>query len=711
MIIKEITIRNFRSYYNINPVEFNDGLTILVGDNGDGKTTFFEALEWLFDTTEQNPNPLLISEKRISELNEQESDIISVSMVFDHDGEKIIEKSFLFKKENKALKTYDLQFRGFNNQGSEREPIDGKYLLDLCFEAAIRKYCLFKGEDNLYVFNHPEALNYLIETFSNIKQFEPFYTGEENNHGFTDYAEYHSRKVLEKDLRSDKKTEKNEREIRTQLEDKRQKLSHLNQRLKSERKNATTYTDKLELIENSKAASESLIRINDRLKSLKEQKAKIENSIKEEYSIMLLDDMWILCGFESIFNEFQQKVSKYSKEKRKLEREDYKLKGKEELVKEIANGIIPLSPNVPDKVSMQEMIDDEFCKVCGREAEKDSDAYNFMVKKLNDLVKSQKPKEEKKEKPLFPNNFIKELEQLNSNLDYNQSDINKLESIITENIEFNQARRADLNEVQKNIDIEEENKKKLLAQSNGLSEEQLSNNFENINSWWDYKNRAEKEIVILERDLANVENEIENLQKSYSELAEKSLAATSSKIYDALNKIKHAFKTAKEKNTNEFLADLESKANEYLKKLNIGGFYGIIRLIKTPDGTARVMLMDKSDTTISSPNQALKTTMYMSILFAVSDLTALNRENDYPLIFDAPTSSFSPQKESDFFKIISHIKKQCIIFTKSFLKENGELGNSKIEPLKCAIYRLEKEKPFNDLDLSTIKTNVTYIKR
>ena len=51
MIIKEIRIRNFRSYYgDDNTFEFSEGLTLILGDNGDGKTTFFEALEWLFRT-------------------------------------------------------------------------------------------------------------------------------------------------------------------------------------------------------------------------------------------------------------------------------------------------------------------------------------------------------------------------------------------------------------------------------------------------------------------------------------------------------------------------------------------------------------------------------------------------------------------------------------------------------------------------------------
>ncbi|MEP6464878.1 MAG: hypothetical protein ABJB05_01170, partial [Parafilimonas sp.] len=473
---------------------------------------------------------------------------------------------------------------------------------------------------------------------------------------------------------------------------------------------ASNYSKKLNDIENSKEASELLRNINDRLKSLRENKQRIERPISEDYSIKLLDDMWILCGFSSIFEEFQQKVSDFSKAKRKREREEDKLSGKQELAKEIAEGIIPLSPNIPDKVSMKEMIKDEFCKVCGREAKEGSDAYNFMVNKLNDLIKSQQPQEKEEKKLLFPNNFLKELEQKSNNLEYNQTDINGLVNTIRETIELNEARKIDANKVQESIDIEEENKKKLLAQADGLTEEQLQNAYENIKNWWDYKNQADTQIVILEKEEIEIEKQVDKYQEDYDNLAKTSVAATYSKIHSALNKIKNAFKNAKEKNTQDFLTLLEGKANQYLERLNVDGFYGIIRIIKTPDGTARIALQDKNDTLISSPNQALKTTMYMSVLFAVSDLTALKRENDYPLIFDAPTSSFSPQKESDFFKIISNINKQCIIFTKSFLTENGLLDNNKIEALDCTIYRMEKQRPFNEKDLSTIQTKITLIK-
>ena len=50
MIIKKIEIQNFRMFYGLNTFELSNGLNLIIGSNGDGKTTFYEALEWLFRT-------------------------------------------------------------------------------------------------------------------------------------------------------------------------------------------------------------------------------------------------------------------------------------------------------------------------------------------------------------------------------------------------------------------------------------------------------------------------------------------------------------------------------------------------------------------------------------------------------------------------------------------------------------------------------------
>lgn len=86
MVLKELEIRNFRSYYGDgNRFEFNpSGLTLIIGDNGDGKTTFFEALEWLFDTTglREKDEIFNISEMRKSQMIVGDVDEVRVTIKF-----------------------------------------------------------------------------------------------------------------------------------------------------------------------------------------------------------------------------------------------------------------------------------------------------------------------------------------------------------------------------------------------------------------------------------------------------------------------------------------------------------------------------------------------------------------------------------------------------------------------------------------------------
>ena len=107
--------------------------------------------------------------------------------------------------------------------------------------------------------------------------------------------------------------------------------------------------------------------------------------------------------------------------------------------------------------------------------------------------------------------------------------------------------------------------------------------------------------------------------------------------------------------------------------------------------------------------------MYMSVLFAISKITTLKRDEDYPLIFDAPTSSFGEFKEDVFYNIIDQIDKQCIIFTKDLLNFDRESGTrkldyDKINQLSCSVYRIRKQEGYDEEDLSTIRTITEKIK-
>ena len=176
MIIKEIRIKNFRSYYgDCNRFEFSDGLTLILGDNGDGKTTFFEALEWLFKTELDRGSQELenVSEMRKSKLEIGEQDEVSVFMSFEHDGMKSVEKSFSFERlGDSSFRVGKVTYTGYEDTDSGREQVSGKLLINRCYDAFIQRFSMFKGESRLDVFDDKNALKTLVDKFSDIKAFD-----------------------------------------------------------------------------------------------------------------------------------------------------------------------------------------------------------------------------------------------------------------------------------------------------------------------------------------------------------------------------------------------------------------------------------------------------------------------------------------------------------------------------------------------------------
>ncbi|MCD7932564.1 MAG: hypothetical protein LUH15_15095 [Tannerellaceae bacterium] len=417
-----------------------------------------------------------------------------------------------------------------------------------------------------------------------------------------------------------------------------------------------------------------------------------------------------------------------SKQKRK-QNEEYierrgKEKGKQEAIKELtalSNGSAQLPWYMPDDQTMQEMIDDHICKVCNRVAEEGSEAHNFMKEKLSQYLKLQEEKQKKSEdeaeKPLFKFSYIEELHNMSISLGgSNAKDITNLIVDIKDRLEFIASRKADLAKIEEQIQEAEEEKRRLLIQSDDISKEILEKNFKDLRGFFEEKSRAEKKIATLKLTLEQYLEEKKKIDEEYIALTpNKGMVNLYSRVHITFQKILNAFEGAKKSNLRKFLSDLEERANDYLQQLNVDDFHGIIRIIETHNESARVQLYSSNGAVINDPNGALKTTMYMSVLFAISDLTTLKREIDYPLIFDAPTSSFETFKENEFYNVIDKINKQCIIVTKDLLEQDDETGTrklneEKIQNLTCSVYRIEKERPFDANDLSTICTKTTHIK-
>ncbi len=717
MILKSMNIKNFRSYYGNNTFEFSQGLTLIIGDNGDGKTTFFEALEWLFDTATENKSATNISEKRKSEMEVGDIDEVVVSLVFDHEGIIEIEKSFSFEKQvENSARTFDYKFIGYEDRGSERLSRNGKQLLELCFDTAIRKYCLFKGESQLDVFDNNTALKTLVDTFSNIRQFEDYVD-------LTEKFERDSDAVVTKALKQDKAQTKKVQQLESDRIRNLNDIQNVKDDIRTQEQTISDFTSSLEKLEENQDACEAYQDIKKRIEAKQNEVATYKARTSIDYNAQLLDDYWILRAFPSILKEFQKKASAISREKRKLDRAETERraieKGKQEMANTLANGATKLPWYVPNKETMQEMIDDEICKVCGRPAHKGTSEYEFMVNKLNEfLANSQaKSKSEEEEKPYFPNHYVEEIDKISNRLGgWNEKEIAEIATTVYDRLELIQIHKQRLEQAIKDLQEAEDEKARLLIQTQGISESFLEKGFKDYKGMSERKNRAEIRLADLNRQLADLEKERKSISDAFNEIEPSNNAIKRSQlIHQTLKLITEAFAKAKDRNVNEFLTMLENETNKYFELLNENDFRGQVRIIKRADGSARIQLYSSNGTVISNPGGAQRTTMYMSVLFAISNITTRRREQDYPLIFDAPTSSFGEFKEDVFYNIIDKLDKQCIIVTKDLLEidyatKTKKLNQEKLNQLTCAVYQISKAKGFDKEDLSTIQTIIEHIK-
>lgn len=716
MIIKSITIENFRSYYQRNSFEIGDGLTLIVGANGDGKSAFFDAVKWLLNTikNERDENERNISKKKFTELTNSESAEVSVSMTYVNDGcEKTLSKSFCFRKDtDNNPSVFNSKITLKIHSGVESRIYEGqdaaKYF-DKDFEPSVVQYCLFKGEEELDIFKQPNAMSFLVETFSQIKDFEPYLR-------FMRKAKEESEALTDRTIKADKKNSIKAQNLRSLIKNEEEKIKKLQEDYTQAKEEEERFQLLLDSCLENQDSYELMNDIRSRIETLSEQKDIAEKSLNEKYTYRLLDDSWILLGFMPIANEFGRFVAELELAKRKEEKLHTREEAAREVIgsvqKELNQGKIPLRIDVPDENTMREMLNDEVCKVCGTPAPKGSPAYNFMKKRLEDFLASINDTDEanNQEPELFRYTFIDQLRDMNVILNSRKQRIKLIKETIEKEIANNLRKRKKIDEINHNLENAKEEEKKLIASCNGQSVETLISGYRNLRIYLQSKDKKQQEVNAYNEDIKKHQELLQKYREDYEQLSNCSSAAIYSRSSKAIRHILEAFESAKLRNKREFLNKLESCSNVYMELLNKDDFRGSLRIKETINDNGQLMLVDVDGMPIYNANTALKTTMYMSLLFAVSNLTAVKHENDYPLLFDAPTSSFTIAKENDFFNVIGGIKKQIIIVSKTFLKEEDDkllLDKERLDKLTNTIkYRISKKTGFNENDLSTIETVV-----
>lgn len=713
MIIRKIQIDNYLCYYDTNTFELSEGLNIILGENGEGKTKFFESVDWLFNGANRELD-MLVSAKKLNETEIGESFRVRVSMTVEQYGEKsIITKSFLAKKEKaNECSTSSFMIEGISeNSSGERTQVDGQALLDRIFPFQIRKYSMFKGEAELNIFESDSALANLINLFSEAKHYDKY---SEKGAFLREKAE----KAVEDSSKLDKKNEALYKKLEGEtiyLESEKAKyLIHLNSTEEEIRK----IEGNLQLAESHVSNADALGTLNKRIKEIEERISYLTGRIDENYTTSLFDENWILVNFESFHKEFAEKVSAHSKTRRELQSEFDKQKGIKEGEKkakaELLNNAVPLPIGVPSKSHMEEMLKDEICKVCNREAEKGSEAYEFMMKRLKVYLESQVVVENdtEKEESLFKYDYTNRLDNLSISHEDNLKNLRLIRNKIKELFEFNDERKKDIEELNEQLDKEKTERNRILGNSS-IAEEKLIDVLKNYNAWQrDLKNRNQDQVDYTTK-LKSLESDLKAKKEEKDKIDTNSANSFLIKTRNIIRDIETIFIDTKEKKFDEFIEKLQTKSNNFFKTINIDAFTGTIvftRRNKVNRTIVKVELQEDGRT-FYKPNQSLLTSMHISILFAISELASEIKEENFPMIFDAPTSSFGENKTAQFLNLIFETENQKILLIKDFLYTDKAAKTLSIKKefenvRRDKAFWVKLERPFDPNNLKTINSQV-----
>lgn len=655
MVIKKIEVCNFRLFYKTSTFELSDGLNLIIASNGDGKTTLYDALGWLFRTDGTNKMDMrFISKKRIDELTVGDSDKVRVTMTYENNGKnKILEKSFHFTKSlDGEVSISNFSFSLIEEDGKERILKEGT-LFDKDIPSEIRRFITFKeyGENYSSLYSVPFKL--FLEYFSDVKEFETYYS-------FLEYATRQSEKARDNALRMEKKNVDKIKELDRCINQIETNIQNIKNEIAIKEDEVSNIDSLLKNIETSFEPSGLLVSINQRIENLFQKRNKVQNQIRENYSYNLLDEMWILMGFEAIANEFSSKINSISNSRRKLESDYFFSKGKEIALNSLTSGKMGEPKNIPD---------------------------------------------------YFKYNYISELQKRLIILNDNIPTIKNIREKALEAIVRNERLREELSKIEERIDEELNHKKRLLAQTVNLTEEQLTATYENVTKWFEQKRKAEDRISYLTNQRSRFCADLEEMQTSIKKITEGTSVARFVKTSSAFRHITEAFKNAKEEKENQSIMAIEDKANMFLFQLIPNDYTGTIRIMKGNNGQCEIALMDEDNNRINSLNERLQKALALALMFAIGELVSESYHVELPFIMDGSIACYENIYGNP---IIDDVDRQMIILTSDFLKIDATEGRTvNMEPLvqkQCKVYYLKKKHPFDNKKLSTIELSVLLMK-
>lgn len=708
MKINSITINNFQSYYGEQTIEFGDGLNLVIGNGGKGKSKLFNAFYWVlfgkiyvtsegwcttdnlfFSSHKALHNVEYINKKALydAKIDGKVDCYVQLDLTDDKGKNYIIErqasairqpvqewdKPESWNVSPSSLKvTYDVATGTKSDNGIMAEDV----IADL-FPEGIRGYIWFQGEslDSLIDFRKKQNLKDAVRHIS----YYPYYEK------LTSIISKSKTKIESQESKKLKEANKQNSEIRSLLS----KIDFLRSRIQTEEDNKKKYENHIaqieialtddetkmqglagfsKLIKDYDDCEKEIIRINNQLTD-------IDNNQRS-----LLPSLWILRGIDELVEQCKQIIKSHVEVESTAPERKY--------------------IDEPSKNKLEDILNkDHQCFVCGSPVD---EAHPHAVEWIKNRLRMQEE-------------YYRELDDYRNNLEFSKQ-FNMFVGKIQDYPDF--VLRS-LQGIDKQFQDTEEEMDRLIAKRRKYLEKktELDKQIESVKQKYGVdphreassvptlssnirasRSNLEKQKKLLESCKSAISDYNRQQENAERELNGMGANNTGTVMRVAETEWKHistflesVCRDVQEKARKELLHKIEDRANQFYEKFteHDKGYKGRVEIDE-----------DYSITFDGGLNTSHEDRKKMSIINA---LLALNQEaigTYYPFISDAPTSSFDPSTTHKYLMGIKEIFGQSIIMTKDVEIDSDKYEDlykqrnvSRIFQLESQIYCADSKEP------------------
>lgn len=696
MIIKNITFKNFQSYYKSQTMDFSHGLNLIIGNGGKGKSKLFNAFYWVlfgkiyitgigWCTTDNLPQSAKFAMRRHEFINKRAlfeaniNDKVELSVQVELEDDKgdsyLIERSVCairmegenWEHEDAWTVTPNILKVSFDSATGTRVLNDflAEDKISEVFPDGIRNYIWFQGEslESLINFRNKETLKAAVKHISYFPYYEKL----------SDIISKSKVKITGIESRKLKEVNKHNSSVKGLLAT----IENLNYKITKEEENRKQLETNIETIKIALADGETKISGLASYSMLVKKYKDCENDINkfltettriDNFQREKLPSLWILRGIQPMIDRCKEIIEKHKEE-------EYTVPEKKYL-------------DNPSRAKLEEILKDKKCFVCGTEFTEEDVAYHYITERLKLQEEYLKEMEEYTNNMQLSkqfNMFVGKIQDYPDSLLISLSKIDKQWKDSEDELEKYMAQRRKKQDEKNKLDEQiEEIKKKhgvdpvTQAETAGIIHSTIRASRSNLET-------QQKKLDISKQTLNNYRAELRSSERELEKLGIKD--TTVARVPETEWKHISTFledicKRVQENARKELLCKIEERANLFYTKFteHDNGYKGNVKIGE-----------DYSIEFDAGLNTSHEDRKKMSIINALLSLNQEAMGTYYPFISDAPTSSFDLETTHKYLLGIKDIFGQSIILTKDVDLASDKYMDLVNQKNVSRIYRLESE--------------------